>query len=468
MAKYIPVGEPSNESERRGIRALRDQLPDHYIVIGNIDLAMPRRKNTYEYDAVVVGEWGLHAVEIKGWTGTIRGDQRIWELEWGRVRNPFKFNEKKAKALRDLLVRHMDYLPKKVFCQSVVYLPLEGIRYEVEDGNSERLLLGSDVHDFFVDEARLMKHGPGPLLDDELLQKVVDTIVPLADPAPGLPKIESYEVEGELDRTRVPYREFVGRHKLLKNRRKVRIKRYEIDLLLPEERRQAEFNKIIRDMEALESLGDNIYISRAHEVSLDREDEQILYLVSEWVGPRTLRDFCDESEEVVEAGTDRYRLASQYALHLLRAAQFMHERQIVHRNLHPRVVYLTENGKPVPLKIADFDYARVSDLQSITGEVSELGTEGYAAPELWHSKDYDYRVDLYSVGVIIFEMFSGSRLYTSVNEILDVDAAWKDKCDLILDETLREIIDGMVAREPDRRESAVGPAIEYFEQQIDE
>src|SRR5690554_3765151 len=105
MAKYIPIGDPVNESEREGIRQLRDDLPDHYTVIGNFDLQLPRRTNTLEYDAVVVGEWGVYAVEIRGWDGPIYGDIRRWELDWGRVQNPFIMIEAKAKALRDMLVR---------------------------------------------------------------------------------------------------------------------------------------------------------------------------------------------------------------------------------------------------------------------------------------------------------------------------------------------------------------------------
>ncbi|MGM0555164.1 MAG: NERD domain-containing protein kinase family protein [Myxococcota bacterium] len=466
MAKYIPVGEPSNDSERRGIRELRDHLPDHYVVIGNFDLNLPRRRNTLEFDAVVVGEWGLHAVEIKGWTGPIRGDQRTWELEWGRVQNPFQLNEKKAKALRDLLVQHLDYLPGDVFCQSVVFLPREGVRYEVDDGNAERLLVSGQVHDFFVDEERVYAKGPGALLDEGLRQQVVDTIIPLADPAPGLPRVESYEIQGELDRRDVPYREFVGEHKFLKNRRKVRLKRYEIDPLLSDAQRDKEFNKVLRDMEALESLEDNPYVARAHEMLLDREDEQIFYLVSEWVGPRTLRDFISELEGPLMPGDAMYHRALELALHLLRAVRFMHDRSIVHRNLHPRVVYLTEDQQSVPLKIADFDYARVADLQSIAGDVSDIGTEGYAAPELWSNDDYDHCVDMFSVGAMIFEMFAGGPLFESIDQMLDMEGIWQRKRSMLCDDDLREMVAGLIDRTPDRRKCTFERAISDFQDRL--
>ena len=105
MAKYIPIGEPANRSEADSIRALRDLLPEHYVVIGNFELQLPNRTNTFEYDAVVIGEYGLYAVEVKGWSGEIRGDLRRWYLDWGRVQNPLILTERKAKALRSFVSR---------------------------------------------------------------------------------------------------------------------------------------------------------------------------------------------------------------------------------------------------------------------------------------------------------------------------------------------------------------------------
>jgi serine/threonine protein kinase len=329
------------------------------------------------------------------------------------------------------------------------------------------LLIAGGVHDFFVDEERMFEKGPGPLLDEALRQKVVDTIIPLADPAPGLPRVESYEIQGELERQDVPYREFVGEHKFLKARRKVRLKRYEIDPLLSARQRESEFNKVLRDMEALESLGDNTYIARAYEMSLDREDEQIFYLVSEWVGPSTLRDFISRVEGPLSPGDELYRQALVYALHLLRAVRFMHERSIIHRNLHPRVIYLTEGHQSVPLKIADFDYARVADLQSIAGEVSDIGTEGYTAPELWSEDDYDHCVDIFSIGAIIFEMFAGAPLFSSLDEMLDMEGVWETKRALLSEPDMREIVDGLIARSTEQRKGAFDQAIADFKARLD-
>lgn len=464
MAKYIPIGEPINESERDGIRRLRDRLPDHYIVIGNFELQLPRRRNTLEYDAVVVGEWGLYAVEIRGWGGTIHGDIRRWELEWGRVENPFIRIERKAKALRDLLVRSVDGFPQELFCEAVVFLTGDDAEVHVKDERNRRLLLPGQLYDFFVDHKRMIQRGPGPLLDEQMRKHIVDAISPLASPRSPLPVIQNIEVETELLAESAPYREFIGRHKLLQSRGKVRIKAYSIDPLLPKKEREAEYNRAVRDMEALTELEDNAYVARPYEMLQDKEDELTFYLVSEWVGSTTLRKYIEQIDyESVEAGErDAF---GRYAKHLLKAISFMHGRKIIHRNLHPGVIYLTNSEQGVPLKIADFDYARVANLKSIGGQISDLGTEGYAAPELWMEDGYDFRVDIFSAGVIIYELFTGEYLYADLPEMLRHDEVWQEKRELVDNLDIRALLDEMVASNPERRTGGFARAIEYFSDQ---
>lgn len=464
MAKYIPIGDPINESERDGIRQLRDQLPDHYIVIGNFELQLPRRKNTLEYDAVIVGEWGLYAVEIRGWGGSIHGDIRRWELEWGRVENPFIRIERKAKALRDLLVRTVDGFPDELFCEAVVFLTGEDVEVRVQDERNRRLLLPGQLYDFFVDHKRMIQRGPGPLLDEEMRERIFDAISPLASPRSPLPVIQNFEVETELPTESVPYREFIGRHKLLQSRGKVRIKAYSIDPLLPRAEREAEYHRAARDMEALTELENNAYVARPYEMLQDKEDELTFYLVSEWVGPTTLRNYIEQKDYSQVDADDNVEFG-RYAKHLLKAISFMHSRDIIHRNLHPGVIYLTNSEQEVPLKIADFDYARVANLKSIAGQISDLGTEGYAAPELWMEDGYDFRVDIFSAGVIIYELFTGRYFYADLPEMLRHEEVWQEKRHFVDDVAVRELLDQLVSSDPGVRAEGFDRALAYFEAQ---
>lgn len=456
MAKYIPVGEPTNQSEADAIRALRDTLPQHFVVIGNFELQLPNRSNTFEFDAVVIGEYGLYAVEIKGWSGGITGDIRRWYLDWGRVQNPFILTERKAKALRSFIWRAVDDLPRDVYCQAVIMLP-PNARVEVDDPRTERVLNPATIFDFFVDESRIRAQGPGPLLDDNLRDRIENALLPLASPAAGNPRVADYEIVGELDDDRHPYQEFVGRHRLLRSRSQVRVKKYSLDPLAKPVEQEKHFERIFRDMEALTQLDSNPYIANAYEVIRDQEDELIFYLVSEWVGANTLRD------HIARNGAASRTEARRMAAHLLRAVQFMHERGIVHRNLHPEVIYLTDDNRRIPFKIADFDYARVIQLPSIEGNFEEMGTEGYTAPELWRSNDYDHRVDLFSVGAILFEVTTGKPLYDTLNAMLNHEATWQRRRVEVEDGQCREILGALLQTNPDDRPSDLSNFVQAIE-----
>lgn len=451
-----------NESEREGIRQLRDELPDHYTVIGNFDLQLPRRSNTFEYDAVVVGEWGIYAVEIRGWDGPIYGDIRRWELDWGRVQNPFIRIEAKAKALRDVLVRSVRDFPDELFCEAVVFLTGTETEIHVKDPRNRRLLCPGELYDFFVDHDRIYELGPGPLLDQRKREALVDALIPLARKRSLLPVIRNFDVLGELvNEERTPYREFVGRHRLLKSRGKVRIKAYAMDPLMAPEQQEHEYNRALRDMEALIALEDNPYVARPYEMLLDREDELTVYLVSEWVGKRTLADYIQALDYT--AITERqHGEMKQFAHHLLSAISYMHARGIIHRNLHPQVIYLRHPSTGVSLKIADFDYARVANLKSIACDAGEFGTHGYIAPELWMTDDYDHRVDIFSAAAMIYELFTGRKLYNSLSEMLKHDAIWQERRESVACEVLREILSMMIATEPEGRQAGLERALIYF------
>ena len=460
MADYTRVGAPTNESERMGIRQLRDQLPDHYIVIGNFELQLPRRKNTLEYDAVIIGEWGLYAVEIKGWGGEITGDMSRWHLEWGRVENPFIRIEKKAKALRDLLVQNIADFPDDLFCESVVLLPREDLRIDVEDRRNDRLLTGAcSAWEFFV-EHHVME-GPGVLQDEELREEIRQPILPRATPGSTAPKVPNYIIEEELEREERPYREYIGRHRMLKSRDKVRIKAYAMDPLMPKSDRQENFAQALRDLEALSSLQDNRYVARAYDMFRDDDDELVFYLVSEWVGPRTLEDFL-RSQDYDGEGRMPTPRRLQLAVHLAKAVAYVHGEGIVHRNINPEVIYLSgeDSHREVPLQLADFDYARMTHLQSITGGLSAIGTEGYVAPEMWNGEAHDQRADIYSLGIVLYELFVGEGLFRGISEILDHRNVWERRREKLPEGRLRDLFDQMLAGQPEERLDEAGQIVE--------
>ena len=457
MASYISVGEPLNRSEEEALRQLRDDLPEGYLIIGNFELAVSQRRNTLEYDAVVIGDYGVWAVEIKGWSGKITGNNRRWKLRWGRVDNPFIRIETKAKALRDTLVRHIPEWPDELYCLSSVFLPERKVDVsEIVDDRSARLVTSGGVREMFVERASALCGGH-VMVDDELKQLIVDRLVPRAFPLSRLPVIPNYDIRESLDSEGLPYREYLGAHKLLRARGRVRIKAYSFVRLTPPSRRQRLIARALRDMEALEKLGPNPYVARAHELIRDVDDELVFYIVLEYVGPETLYGWLDASES--ERTDDMWELA----YHLHKGVSFMHECDVVHKNLHPGSIRLDPEGQ-VPIRIADFDFARMANFDSIDDDLpTELGEGAYRAPELWvDDATYDARADVFSLGAILYAMYRGERLVIGFQELLDPGAAWQRRLERVEDVELRAVLSRMLCVNPDGRDGALADALELL------
>ncbi|HYX19562.1 MAG TPA: protein kinase, partial [Thermoanaerobaculia bacterium] len=134
--------------------------------------------------------------------------------------------------------------------------------------------------------------------------------------------------------------------------------------------------------------------------------------------------------ELLEGETLRERLASsaipprkavEYAEQMLRGLAAAHDRGIVHRDLKPDNVFLTRDGI---VKILDFGIAREtkgpgtgSNPESLTESGTVVGTPGYMSPEQIRGKPVDQRSDLFSLGVILYEMLTGKRAFQRENPV---------------------------------------------------
>lgn len=131
-------------------------------------------------------------------------------------------------------------------------------------------------------------------------------------------------------------------------------------------------------------------------------EDGILFLAMEFVdGVSLFRAMADAPFAPARA----LHIARQVAAALARA----HQMGVVHRDLKPDNVLLSHpNGSADVVKILDFGIAKIFDAPSLTGSQQIFGTPGYIAPEYIQSTHIDGRADLYSLGVILYEMVTGA------------------------------------------------------------
>jgi serine/threonine protein kinase len=168
-----------------------------------------------------------------------------------------------------------------------------------------------------------------------------------------------------------------------------------------------------------------------------RAEDGTPYLVMELLVGAPLSSFCGPGKPMLPAK------AAGIMLGVLQALTQAHQRGIVHRDLKPDNLFLVPDGRGNQVvKVLDFGIAKVMDAAGGMGSKTKtgvlLGTPGYMSPEqIKNSKGVDPRSDLWSVGVILYEMLTGAEAFPADNEFT--------RLTLVLTQEIRPI--GEVSRE---------------------
>jgi TolB-like protein/thioredoxin-like negative regulator of GroEL len=159
-------------------------------------------------------------------------------------------------------------------------------------------------------------------------------------------------------------------------------------------------------------------------------------------------------KNLVEAGPLDVEAALRLAMQIAEGLREAHRRQIVHRDIKSTNIMVTDEGR---VKIMDFGLAMSPGKTQLTREGTTVGTVAYMSPEQARGEAVDHRTDLWSLGVVLYEMTSGQQpfkgsheqavIYSIVNEEpKQVTALRRD-----LPSELQRIIDRALAKSPDER-----------------
>jgi WD40 repeat protein/serine/threonine protein kinase len=127
------------------------------------------------------------------------------------------------------------------------------------------------------------------------------------------------------------------------------------------------------------------------------------YLVMPYLEGGTLK------EVLHSRGRFPWQEAVRLILPIMHALEYAHQRNTIHRDVKPSNILITDSGEPV---LSDFGVAKIIDDEStldLTGTSATVGTPEYMAPEQVISKSVDFRVDIYSLGVVLYEMLTGRK-----------------------------------------------------------
>lgn len=126
--------------------------------------------------------------------------------------------------------------------------------------------------------------------------------------------------------------------------------------------------------------------------------DRLQYIVMEYVEGITLKEYIEEH------GALDWKEALFFVIQILKALQHAHDKGIVHRDVKPQNIMLLEDGT---IKVADFGIARFSHGETRTMTEKAIGSVHYISPEQAKGEFTDEKADIYSVGVVIYEMLTG-------------------------------------------------------------
>lgn len=191
-----------------------------------------------------------------------------------------------------------------------------------------------------------------------------------------------------------------------------------------------------------------------HDVGIDGD---INFIVMEYIEGHTLKEYIQNFAPL------KWEKAVKIAMQISYALSEAHKKHIIHRDIKPQNIIITEDGD---VKVTDFGIARVSTGETISADKNVLGSVHYISPEQARGGYVDERSDIYSLGVVMYEMLTGKVPFEGESPISVAMMQIKDDaippCEFMDDipENISDIVMKAMAKESNSRYSNVGELLQ--------
>jgi serine/threonine protein kinase len=425
MAKVIPIGQPANDPERQAIGFLRDHLPDGWLVLHNFE--MRQGEEVFEIDIAVIAPHAVYLVDVKGTRGNIDVYGSKWYPE-GRqpFHSPLAKLRHHARVMATIIRESNPGLIelRKAHVHAAVLLTADDAVVNDPSGRD-----GPDITDFkgclkyFCDKSRIPEHR----LDDitRFHPQIVEAITGKARPKSAALVFRDWQVEERLGGTE-RYTEYRAKHTLLgRSGGMARLRVYQADPYQEDVARKEEFKKISNAYRAVAHMPTHANVLAVKDLFVCDDEDKVVVITEDLPG-QALRLYINKASLALT-----FDQKLQVMRDVLSALNHAHRHEVIHRNLTPDAILVTKGGHS---RVTDFDYARVGKNRTstiahlIAEDLAKQELEKYQAPECIKYPDQaSIASDLYSAGLIFYELLTGERPFESVDQMMEVDSRFPVK-----------------------------------------
>lgn len=398
MAEIIGGGTPANDWERRVIAHLRDNAPEEWLVLHNIEI--PVRGDAYEVDLVVVTGHAVCVIDAKGTRGRIDVAGFRWYPE-GRdsFASPVRKLRSHARALKGLLERGNAQLAQ-VYVDHLVVLPDDSRLVDRSDRPDADAVDVTDLAGLIPALRDVSRVRSGMARDIRPhMQRILTALSGVRRPT-GPRRFGHWVVTERLggDDEVTEYR---ARNATAGGSATVRLRVYRADPFLSEPERAAQRIAIANAYAVLENTPSSDYVVGLRDFFAVEDESQFVLVLDDVRGQALTVLLADPRRPL---GADA---ALQVVTDMLRGLAHSHAHSVLHRALTPSSVLVAGSGRAM---LTGFDYARPEGPRdhSVVQRLADALDPAYVAPECQRRAQAMTRAsDVYAAGVIAFQLLTG-------------------------------------------------------------
>lgn len=390
-----------NAGEKRLLDFLEVNLPENYFIVSNVEFAnvTPQGQVQYlEYDCIVVTPHALYHIENKDWSGRLEGDDNTWYLNDSEKPNPLKTVRFKTSVLASKLKAHNpSWATAWVASMVTLSHPRQNKKGLWGDCEKATYLLEDKLKEFICNPVAVRKPADGIA---DIYVQISNFIAGVSTPreAKDRKEVIGYDIIEILALDKC-YSEFLCKTKGMVTSNKYRVKEYMLDLVgLSPAGREKRALQIKNQQMALAKMQRCPFILNAQFILQD--ENNVFYEIT---------DFLDESSLRAELRRKTFTQEEKLVIifNLIEALRVAHKVDVYHRDLNPENIFLTSGCAA----LANFGKAYFADHSemgyTVAPTLNENNATAYHAPEML-AKDASRASDIYSMGMLIYELFTGT------------------------------------------------------------